>query len=102
LQLFTGITAMIICLIFMAFYFFGWSDNATVTLSELIINALWLIFWLAAAAALSSITGRSDAVKASCAFAWLTFILWTGSTVLSFKEVRGRSPTTIPPSVNMI
>ena len=104
-QLFTGITTLILCLIFMAFYYFGLSESATVTLVELIINVIWGIFWLSTAAVLSSITSGSPSdVKASTAFAWLTFFLWILSTFLTFRDVKERrSPSTVPPpAVGMV
>jgi hypothetical protein len=86
---------MLICLAYMALYLAGLGDKPTVTLAEVITDAIWWIFLLATAAVLSdktrsanyySLDGDSaDKLRASCAFAWLTFFLWTGSAVLSVK-----------------
>jgi hypothetical protein len=69
-------------------------ESPTIDLFEIIVNVLWWIFWLATAACLSSMVNydyAGDKVKASCAFAWLTFFLWTGSTVLSIMNtLKGR------------
>ncbi|KAG7672081.1 hypothetical protein Ndes2526B_g06953 [Nannochloris sp. 'desiccata'] len=102
--LFTGITTMILCLVFLGLYVARMDDSPTVSLFELIINVLFWVFWLSTAAAVSSIVsdingasffgnwkGDADKFRASCAFAWLTFFLWTASTALSVMDtLKGR------------
>lgn len=97
--LFTGITAMLMCLAFLVFYLLGAADNPTLVLVELVMNAIWWVFWLAAAACLADIINNGwfgyvndgSKVQASCAFAWLTWVLWTISTGFSIKELMGRN-----------
>ena len=100
--LFTGITAMLFTLTFIVFYLLGAGDNvvvnATLALVELIVNVVWWILWLAAAACLAHLINGSfidyvegDKVKAACAFAWLTWALWSVSTFFSVKEIMGRN-----------
>lgn len=112
-MLFTGITSMIICLVFIVLYIIKADENPTVRLIELVINILWWIFWFAAAITIS--TALSDygstwdysAFQASCAFAWLTWILWTVSTVMSFLGTRSKAgpsggATPSAPQTNMV
>lgn len=107
--LFTGITTMIFCLAFSVLYIVGIGDSPAIALIELIFNVVWWIFWIATAACLSDIVsslnsygvgGDADRFRASCAFAWLTFFLWTLSTALSImtllKGRRSAGPS-VPP-----
>lgn len=69
-------------------------------LLEVMANALWVIFWLAAAASFAAyqpckikdadyakIT-KCDVFLASQAFAWLSWFLWIGSLMISVIEMR--------------
>lgn len=118
--LFTGITTMLLCLVFIGIYVAGMDESPTIDLFELIINVLWWIFWLAAAACLSSLVSDYNGInwgavpefiprdvggvsgndlRASCAFGWLTFFLWTASTVLSIMNtLKGRKSGGAPPA----
>ena len=99
-MLFTGITSMIICLVFIVLYIIKADENPTVRLIELIINILWWIFWFAAAITISTALNdyivssnfynKSD-FQASTAFAWMTWILWSVSTVMSFMGTRSKA-----------
>lgn len=108
MQIFTGVTAMVICLFFLAMYAFELGDNPTIMLIELIVNCLWWVFWLATAACLASLVSSwsSDRINASCAFAWFTWAFWTGSTVISFRDVSARRGGNMPaapqPNVAMV
>lgn len=104
-QLFTGITTMVFCLVFLGIYAAGMDDSPTINLFELIFNVLYWVFWLSTAAVVSSIIstndfgyyGDADKFRASCAFAWMTFFLWTASTVLSVMDTLKRDKTPGPP-----
>lgn len=69
-------------------------------LLEVMVNALWVIFWLAAAASFAAyqpckikdadyakIT-KCDVFLASQAFAWLSWFLWIGSLMISVIDMR--------------
>ena len=114
-MLFTGITSMIICIVFIVLYIIKADENPTVKLIELVINILWWIFWFAAAitisTALNDLTGVESGIysafEASCAFAWITWILWTVSTVMSFLGTRSKAgpsggATPSAPQTNMV
>lgn len=67
---------------------------------EVMINALWVIFWLAAAASFAAYqpckikdadyrtVTKCDVFLASQAFAWLSWFLWIGSFIISVMEMR--------------
>jgi hypothetical protein len=111
---------MLLCLIFVGLYIANMDDSPTVALVELIINVLWWLFWLSTAAVLSDLVSdingfnffggylNKDQVRASCAFAWLTFFLWTASTALSVMDIlKGRRGSAAPaepaaPAVAMV
>jgi len=114
-QIFTGVTSMVICLVFLVLYFANLGDSPTIVLIELVINVIWWVFWLAAAAVMSSLvndgqrpTWWSDGrINASCAFSWLTWFAWTASTVMSFLATKNRSgpsggSTPSGPQTNMV
>jgi Membrane-associating domain len=111
---------MILCLVFLGLYVARMDESPTVSLFELIINVLFWVFWLSTAAVLSSMvsdingagyfggwTGDADKFRASCAFGWMTFFLWTASTALGIMEtLKGRKgpPPSVPaaPAVAMV
>jgi len=112
-MLFTGITSMIICIVFIVLYIIKADENPTVRLIELVINILWWIFWFAAAITISTALNdiqsafNYSAYQASCAFAWLTWLLWSVSTVLSFLGTRSKAgpsggATPSAPQTNMV
>lgn len=108
--LFTGITTMLLCGAFIACDLLGAQDNPTLALAELVVNGLWWLFWIASAASLADIVSHingagwvsTDAskIQASCAFAWLTWALWSLSTALSVKALISRRSST-PAAANM-
>ena len=84
----------------------GGGDSPTVTLVELVIDILWWIFWLSCAAVLSNIvaTYNSSVVwfdyarfQASCAFAWMTFFLWTATTAMTMMSLMKGRRSSGPP-----
>ena len=112
-MLFTGITSMIICIVFIVLYIIKADENPTVRLIELVINILWWIFWFAAAITISTALNdiqsafNYSAYQASCAFAWLTWLLWSVSTVLSFLGTHSKAgpsggATPSAPQTNMV
>ena len=95
---------MLLCMAFIPMYALGLGEKPTVALIELIINVVWWIFWLSAAACISDLvrvgndygwgsgyfynsSDIGDRFRTSCAFAWLTFFLWTVSTALSVMSL---------------
>lgn len=69
-------------------------------LIEVMVNALWVIFWLAAAASFAAYQpckikdaeflkfSKCDVFLASQAFAWLSWFLWIGSLWISIIDMR--------------
>jgi hypothetical protein len=67
---------------------------------EVMVNGLWCIFWLAAAASFAAYPKckvgdadlkkftRCDVFLASQAFAWLSWFLWLGSLLIAVIEMR--------------
>lgn len=90
--MFTGITGFILALFFMIAYAVG--VGAARGIIAFVLDAIWAIFWLAAAGCASSVLNDADSLatsklKASVAFSWLAWFLWCISTFLSFKDWRG-------------
>jgi hypothetical protein len=85
--LFTGISSMVTTLAFILIYLFDWEDNALMRITELIVNLLWWVFWLTAAIVTSTINDTSR-LQASCAFSWMTWVIWNASCVQSFVAHR--------------
>ena len=58
-----------------------------------VLDLLWTILWLAAAGCVTSFLPdmpiETSKVRASTAFAWLSWFLWIGSTLISFQDWRG-------------
>lgn len=58
-----------------------------------VLDLLWTILWLAAAGCVTSFLTdmpvETSKVRASTAFAWLSWFLWIGSTLISFQDWRG-------------
>ena len=98
---------MVLCLIFIIIYLMDMADKPSVVLVELIINVLWWIFWLATAACLTDIVNQingggwigydASRFKTSTAFAWITFALWTVSSIISIRDLmQERKASSIP------
>jgi hypothetical protein len=89
LQLFVGLTSMLLCFAILALYLLGKNGNKLILVIEFVATAVYWIFWLAAAAATTddirvldrfNVSGTTaDTARANCAFCWLTFFLWCGS-----------------------
>ena len=88
--LFTGISTLILTLGFMACYLFNAEQSKLFRTFELFVNLIWLVFWFAAAIVTSTFNQGFSQLAASCAFAWLTFIVWIVSCVMSAMAMRGR------------
>lgn len=90
--MFTGISTLILTFCFVLCYLFNAESSQTFRTIELAINLLWEIFWFVAAVVSSTYTGISNSsdLGASCAFSWLTFIVWTVSCVMSWRAHRGK------------
>lgn len=101
--MFTGITGFVLALFFMVAYI-GGVRAARGTIS-LVLDLLWTIFWLAAAACASSVLSdglETSNMKASVAFSWISFFLWIGSSIVSFQDMRGGTiapPPTAGPTI---
>lgn len=93
--MFTGVTAFVLSLVFMVAYLCD--ATAVRGAGELVVDVIWSIFWLSAAAALSAKIGSSwpSALKASNAFSWMSWILWMISGVLSFLAMRAKGSVVI-------
>lgn len=106
-QLFTGITSFLLCAMFIAMYLLGKAADRSFLIIEFVITAIYWVFWLAAAAATADTVhwvndwysgydkadcnalknlgyntwcgGNVDALRACCAFCWLTWALFTVS-----------------------
>lgn len=99
---------MVICLVFIILYAINADESPTVRLVELVVNVLWWIFWFAAAITISTTpVGSNSRLGASCAFSWMTWILWSVSTVMSFMGTRAKAgpsggATPSGPQTNMV
>lgn len=91
LQMFVGITGFLIALFLLVLYAAG--VRAARGLVAFVLDLLWVIFWLAAAGCVTSFLtdmfAQTSNVRASCAFAWLSWFLWIGSAIISFQDWRG-------------
>ncbi|KAI3428597.1 hypothetical protein D9Q98_007420 [Chlorella vulgaris] len=95
--MFVGITAFVLAFAFMVLYFVGAQMARGIV--SLVIDVLYVIFWLAAAGVMSSIVAQDQAdskIKSSCAFSWISWFLWIGSAIISFKDWRSGSPGPSP------
>lgn len=100
---FTGVTAWLLTTIFMAAFCLPSLGRVFSGKVELIINALYGLFWMAASAAVTAIRPNCEAfafVANSCnasrtaeAFGWLSFLLWLVSIAVSVLEIKQGSST---------
>lgn len=101
--MFTGITGFILALFFMVLYILG--VRAARGIISLVIDIIWTIFWLSAAACASAVLSdglETSKMKASVAFSWISFFLWIGSTIISIQDTRGGTagpPPTAGPQI---
>ncbi|KAI7846258.1 hypothetical protein COHA_000238 [Chlorella ohadii] len=97
--MFTGITGFVLALFFMVAYVAG--VRAARGMIALILDVIWLIFWLTAAACASAVLSDgldTSEMKASVAFSWISFFLWIGSTIISFQDTRSGGSAGPPPT----
>lgn len=98
-MVFTGVTAFLIAALYSFSFCVAKLQSTLWGIVEVVINAIWVVFWLAAAASFaaepackpSSIySGNSicNAFLASQAFAWLSWFLWIASLVFSILDWR--------------
>lgn len=98
-MVFTGVLAFLISLVYSISFCVPRMQSALWGLVEVVINALWVVFWLAAAAAFAAepackpssvYTGNQicNAFLASQAFAWLSWFLWIASLIFSILDWR--------------
>jgi predicted neutral ceramidase superfamily lipid hydrolase len=100
-MVFTGVMAFIIAIFFSAVSCTeGLQPTFSGTLIEVIINAIWVVFWLAAAGSFAdhapcsprdvqtTAFTRCNTFLASEAFAWLSWLLWIASLVVAVVEMR--------------
>eukprot|EP00878_Enallax_costatus_P000829 GHUV01000955.1.p1 GENE.GHUV01000955.1~~GHUV01000955.1.p1 ORF type:complete len:157 (+),score=29.31 GHUV01000955.1:229-699(+) len=100
-MVFTGVVAFIIAIFYSAVSCAeGLQPTFSGTLIEVAVNAIWVIFWLAAAASFASYAPCSpkqvrtdklsfcDVFLASEAFAWLSWFFWIASLIVSIIEMR--------------
>ncbi|KAL4418641.1 hypothetical protein ABPG77_005378 [Micractinium sp. CCAP 211/92] len=89
--MFAGISGLVLSFLFMVLYMTG--GKAARGKVAAIIDGLWFIFWLAAAGVsthlLTNEVTNNGRTRASCAFCWITWFLWTLSLVVSIQETRG-------------
>ena len=99
-MVFTGVTACLIAIFSLVVSCVEGLQRTFSGLVEVVINALWALFWMAAAAAFASywsckprgadfrVFTQCDQFLASQAFAWLSWFLWLGSLVISVVDMR--------------
>lgn len=100
-MVFTGVMAFLIAIFYSAVSCAeGLQPTFSGTFIEVGVTAIWVIFWLAAAASFASYRACSprqikttqltfcDVFLASQAFAWLSWLLWIISLVIAVVEMR--------------
>lgn len=100
-MVFTGVMAFIIAIFYSAVSCTeGLQPTFSGTLIEVVVNAIWVIFWVAAAGSFASYAPCSprqvkttelsfcDVFLASEAFAWLSWFLWIASLAVAVVEMR--------------
>jgi hypothetical protein len=100
-MVFTGVMAFIIAIFYSAVSCTeGLQPTFSGTLIEVIVNAIWVVFWVAAAGSFASYAPCSprqvkateitfcDVFLASEAFAWLSWLLWIASLAVAVVEMR--------------
>ncbi|PRW60251.1 non-classical export Nce102 [Chlorella sorokiniana] len=102
-----GVTTMVFALLFMLCYL-GDVPQARGTI-PLVIDAIWWVFWLSCAGALSAdlnnygraLDGSSKSrMQAAVAFSWLTWFLYWADLYFDYEDARGGGRTiTLPATV---
>lgn len=88
-QVFTGVTAWLLAAYYMFVSASGMHATIMLGVVELAINAVYCIFWLAAAAACSTnASWVGSTAQASIAFGYLSWVAWMPSIYLAFQDMR--------------
>lgn len=99
-MVFTGVMAFLIAIFYAIVCCVEGLKRTFSGLVEVIINGLWVIFWLAAAASFAAyqyckprafnpaVFSKCDIFLTSQAFAWLSWFLWIASFIISIIEMR--------------
>ncbi|KAF8065806.1 Fbxo31 [Scenedesmus sp. PABB004] len=99
-MVFTGVMAFLIAIFYAVVCCVEGLKRTFSGVVEVFVNALWVVFWLAAAGAFAAWAEckprsidvrtftRCDVFLASEAFAWLSWFLWIGSFVISIIDMR--------------
>ena len=96
-MIFTGVTAFLLALFYSVVSCVEGLQRTFWGIIEVVINALWVIFWMAGAGSFAAYSGckpdiqamnECDKLYASQAFAWLSWLLWIGSLVISVVDWR--------------
>lgn len=101
-MIFTGVTGFLLALFYCVVHCAEGLKRPCQGLVETVINALWVIFWLSAAASFAAepqcktdqLVFAFDSCStffAAAAFAWMSWILWMVSTALSIIDMRSGS-----------
>jgi hypothetical protein len=96
-MVFTGVTAFIIAIFYSVVSCVEGLQRTFWGIIEVVINAIWVIFWMAGAGSFAAYAGckpdmqlinECDKLYASQAFAWLSWLLWVGSLIISVVDWR--------------
>lgn len=99
-MVFTGVMAFLISIFYAIVSCVEGLKRTFSGLIEVMVNTLWVIFWMAAAASFAAyqpckikdadlrMISKCDVFLASQAFAWLSWFLWIGSLWISIIEMR--------------
>eukprot|EP00879_Flechtneria_rotunda_P010030 GHRR01010486.1.p1 GENE.GHRR01010486.1~~GHRR01010486.1.p1 ORF type:complete len:164 (+),score=32.30 GHRR01010486.1:217-708(+) len=99
-MVFTGVTAFLLAIFYAIVTCVEGLKRTFSGVIEVLVNAIWVVFWLAAAGSFaawaecrpSNVDTRTftkcDVFLASEAFGWLSWFLWAGSLIISVVEMR--------------
>lgn len=99
-MVFTGVTGFLIAIFYAIVCCVEGLKRTFSGVAEVFVNALWVVFWVAAAASFAAyqpckpkniqvdVFSKCDVFLASEAFAWLSWFLWIASLGISIVEMR--------------
>jgi hypothetical protein len=98
-MVFTGVLAFLLSIFYAIVCCVEGLKRTFSGLVEVLINGLWVIFWMAAAASFAAYQpckikdfdwryNRCDVFITAQAFAWLSWLLWIASLAISIIEMR--------------
>eukprot|EP00878_Enallax_costatus_P022824 GHUV01024248.1.p1 GENE.GHUV01024248.1~~GHUV01024248.1.p1 ORF type:complete len:177 (+),score=47.95 GHUV01024248.1:32-532(+) len=98
-MVFTGVTAFLLAIFYAIVCCVEGLKRTFSGLVEVLVNGLWVVFWLAAAASFAAYQpckvkdfdwryNRCDVFIAAQAFAWLSWLMWIASLAISIIEMR--------------